>query len=124
MQIVKLRIGNHVFDTKVLNNEKDIRIGMMRKKFDHGYNALLFYPIDNTGGFWMKNCIIPLDIIFLKGNKIKYIHRNCPTCHFLDDSKCPRYHYEDCDSAIEVEGGTCRSLGIRVGNLCFLDESK
>ena len=36
----------------------------------------------------MKDCKIPLDIIFINGNKITKIHHNCPPCKSND---CPSY---------------------------------
>ncbi len=27
--------------------------------------------------FWMKNCLIPLDIVFVLNNRISRIHNNC-----------------------------------------------
>jgi uncharacterized membrane protein (UPF0127 family) len=62
--------------------------------------------------FWMKNCIIPLDIIIIKNNVIVNIHHNCPPCV-----------EEDCSSycgngnvVLELNGGTCEKLNIQAGD--------
>ena len=80
---IQLFINNYVFNTKVLKTPKNIANGMMGKIFDGKFDALLFDTnIINTQeqSFWMKNCIVPLDIIFIKNGKINKIYNNCPPC--------------------------------------------
>lgn len=64
--------------------------------------------------FWMKNCIIPLDMIFVDNNmKITKIHHSYMPCNseLNDNYKCPYYNGFG-NYVIEVEGGTCKKLNI------------
>ena len=60
----------------------------------------------------MKNCIIPLDIIFISDDKITKIHHNCKPPKSEDyKNYCGYGNY-----IFEVEGGTCKNLGIIEGD--------
>jgi len=50
--------------------------GMMgRNKLD---GCMVFKMGKGHHSFWMKNCLIPLDIVFVLNNRISRIHQNCP----------------------------------------------
>lgn len=110
---MKIKINDNEFKAKVLIDKKSQQIGMMRKKFDDTFNALLFLMGGDKQCFWMKNCIIPLDIIIIKNNVIVNIHHNCIPC-FEDD--CPSYCGNG-NIVLEVEGGTCEKLDIEPGDI-------
>ena len=112
---IHTHINQNIFKTKVLTNKEDIRLGMMGKNFTSQFIALLFVMKTPSSSFWMKNCIVPLDVIFIENGKITKIHHNCPPC--------PKYE-KDCQSyegngnlVIEMPGGICKQLHIRKGNI-------
>jgi hypothetical protein len=107
-----ISINNHVFKVKTLTDPKSQQIGMMGKKFSNENEGMLFLMGGKNQCFWMKNCIIPLDIIMIKNNVIVNIHHNCPPCV-----------EEDCSSycgngnvVLELNGGTCEKLNIQAGD--------
>ena len=59
--------------------------------------------------FHMGSVKYPIDIIFLKDNKIKKISHNVPP------GDCGIYACVDSDSVIEVNGGLCKKLSIKEG---------
>jgi uncharacterized membrane protein (UPF0127 family) len=63
----------------------------------------------------MKNCIIPLDIIIIKNNVIVNIHHDCPPC---EGDMCGSYCGNG-NIVLEIEGGSCESLGILEGDKCM-----
>lgn len=109
---MKVKIKDNSFNVKVLVDKKSQSIGMMSKKFSEDFDGMLFLMGGNKQCFWMKNCIIPLDIIIIKNNVIVNIHHNCPIC--VDDN-CPSYCGNG-NIVLEVEGGTCDILGIEPGD--------
>lgn len=107
-----ITINNIDFDCKVVSTPKKIRMGMMGKTFD-GFDGMLFVmPEDTLQSFWMKNCIIPLDIVFISDNEIQDISPNCPPCQ---DDYCPSYQGYG-GFVLELPAGTCRSKKIRIGD--------
>ena len=103
-----IKINDNEFNIKVMMTSSQTQQGMMGKKFDKSFNGMLFLMKDAIHCFWMKDCIIPLDIIFIKDNKISNIHHNCHPCKSED---CGNYCGEG-DMILEVKGGTCKRLGI------------
>jgi uncharacterized membrane protein (UPF0127 family) len=109
---MKVKINEHTFSVKTLIDPKSQKIGMMNKEFNSEFDGLLFLMGGNNQCFWMKNCIIPLDIIIIKNNVIVNIHHDCPPCHDYD---CPSYCGRG-NIVLEVSGGTCNDLNIQAGD--------
>ena len=109
---MNLNIKSKPFTIKVVHEREDLSDGMMGKTFN-GFDGMLFLmPEKGAQSFWMKNCIIPLDIIFIDRDKITDIAHNCPPCNEED---CPTYNGYG-GFVLELPGGTCKELGINVGD--------
>jgi uncharacterized membrane protein (UPF0127 family) len=109
---MELTINDNEFKIKVLTSPKEIKEGMMFKTFDETFDGMLFVMDSKEHCFWMKNCVIPLDIIFISDDKITKIHHNCKPSNDEDNK-----HYCGYGNYIfEVEGGTCENLGIKKGD--------
>jgi uncharacterized protein len=108
-----ININNETFKVKSVFTEKDTSKGMMGRKFNSSFDGMLFIMSPGRHCFWMKNCIIPLDIIFIHNNTISKIHHNCPPCETKD---CVNY-CGDGDLVLEVSGNTCKKLNIKEGDV-------
>jgi uncharacterized membrane protein (UPF0127 family) len=109
-------INDNFFDVKCLFNKKDIQKGMMGKKFV-GFDGLLFIMEPGEHSFWMKDCIIPLDIIFISNSIITKIHHDCKPCL---NNNCPNYMGHG-DMILELPGQACEKLNIQEGDKIFLE---
>jgi len=109
---MKLSINKNNFDVKIVKNPEELRKGMMGKKFDSSFNGMLFVKEPGKHCFWMKNCIINLDIIFIDNGKIQKIFHNCPP----DNTPNPKTYCDFGKYVLELEGGTCKSLRIKEGD--------
>jgi len=107
-----ISINNKKIKVKTVITEKDTQKGMMGKKFDDTFNGMLFIRQNGNHCFWMKNCIIPLDIIFIDGNTITEIHHNCPPC---TTEECDNYCGEG-DLVLELMGGFCKKFDFKIGD--------
>jgi uncharacterized protein len=71
--------------------------------------------------FWMKNTLIPLDIVFVSNGVVKYIGANIPPCKV---ASCPGYGPQSqisIDNVIELRGGRAAELKIKVGDRLTID---
>ena len=105
---MKVKINNNMFDVKTVLTSKDTQNGMMGKKFD-GFDGMLFFMKNEPHSFWMKNCLVHLDIVYIDNNKITKIYHNCKPC-FTEECE----HYEGSgDMVLELPGGTCKTYDIK-----------
>jgi len=73
---------NHRINVEIADTETLRRSGLMhRKQLPKDHGMLFVYPDQAIRGVWMKNTLIPLDILFLseKGKVISML-RNLPPC--------------------------------------------
>ncbi|MCS6781947.1 MAG: DUF192 domain-containing protein [Gloeomargarita sp. SKYBB_i_bin120] len=72
-----------------------------------------FYP-PRPVQFWMKNMRAPIDMVFLRENRVIAIYPNVPPC---PRDPCPTYGPDDLvDAVIELAPGRAQQLGLRVGD--------
>jgi uncharacterized membrane protein (UPF0127 family) len=93
--------------------------GLMFRKFlaaDHG--MLFVYPKLEMHRIWMKNTLIPLDLIWLdKNKKIIYFIDNVPICKH---EPCPIYsppEYLASQYVIEINAGMREKLNLQYGQI-------
>jgi uncharacterized membrane protein (UPF0127 family) len=110
---MKLKINDVTFEAKLAITREEKEKGMMNKRFDNTFNAMLFIMDIPKSCFWMKNCIIPLDIIMIDNNVITKIHHNCPPC---TTERCKTYCGNG-NMVLEVMGGFCDKANIKEGDL-------
>ena len=117
---MNISINKNRFKVKVMITPRDTKKGMMGRDFDSTFNGMLFLMKGDEQCFWMKGCIIPLDIIIIKNNVIVNIHHNCPPCN--DEFDCPSYCGNG-NIVLEIEGGSCEILNIQAGDSIIYDLS-
>lgn len=65
-------------------------------------------------GFWMKDTLIPLDLLVLRDGRVVKILTMQP-CREEDDARCTRYPTGPADGALEIPAGTAARAGIGPG---------
>ncbi len=96
-------------------------VGLMGVKKLHPNQGMLFvFDPQEKVYFWMKNTLIPLDIIFIKNDKIIDIVENVLPCA-LDI--CPLIgSKEKVNFVIELNSGRAKELGFEIGKNIYLDK--
>jgi uncharacterized protein len=86
---------------------------MFRRTLAADAGMLFVFPVTQTAIFWMKNTLIPLDMIFIAADgKIADIHeRAVPLSETNIPSKVP------VRAVLELNGGTVARLGIKLGDV-------
>lgn len=97
-------IGKEKFKSEVLTKPSDLEKGMMgRKKLD---GCMVFDIGKGFHSFWMKDCLIPLDIVFVNKGKITKIYLDCPP---EKNSKTYTKYTGTGDMVIEFPGNTAKN---------------
>lgn len=101
-------------DVELAENDRERETGMMyRKSMDDGKGMLFIFPKDEFQSFWMKNTIIPLDIIYVNSSKeiVKIYRSTTPFSENSLPSERPAMY------VVEVAGGFTERYGIGEGDL-------
>jgi uncharacterized membrane protein (UPF0127 family) len=86
---------------------------MGRKKLDAQSGMLFLYEKPHKVSFWMKNTVIPLDIIFLSmSGEISHIEHNAKPFSMKRISGGP-----DTIAVLEINGQSANREGIKIGDL-------
>jgi len=114
--------GPVVFTTEIADTDEERALGLMYRTSLAPYAGMYFvFEKDIQGGFWMKNCEIPLDMLFIDAEgKIIDIRENVRPCKELDPAQtvCPSYSPSSAYRyVLEINGGAAKKNGIAVGNL-------
>jgi len=99
---MSVHINSKTFSAEYVSTPEEISKGMMGRKSLDG--CMVFKMGKGHHSFWMKNCLIALDIVFVLNNRINRIHPNCPPpdVHRMNP---PRYTGIG-DHVIEFPGGS------------------
>jgi uncharacterized membrane protein (UPF0127 family) len=85
---------------------------MHRETLPERAGMLFVYDEPHRGGFWMKNTLIPLDMLFIKANgNIVHIAANA-----VPEDETPIPSNEPVLAVLEINGGTAAALGIKEGD--------
>lgn len=109
-----IRISVEIADDKEERNK-----GLMFRNYLNENSGMLFiFDEENYQTFWMKNTLIPLDMLFINENfKIVDIKNAVPCkeepCVLYESSKPAKY-------VLEVNGNFTRSKNIKIGDKIIL----
>ena len=109
------KIGGQVIQLEVAQTPRQQALGLMYRT-DLAEDRGMLFPFDRPRvvGFWMKNCKIPLDMLFLRNGVVKAIQVSAPPCQ---QEPCPTYGPDVAvDQVIELRGGRSQELGVKVGD--------
>lgn len=84
-------------------------------------NRGMLFPFDPAQPvrFWMRNVLVPLDMVFLRQGRVEAIAADVPPCEAVP---CPTYGPGVAiDQVIELRGGRAAELGLQVGDRIAID---
>lgn len=111
------REGNVIkVNTDIAKSPQERALGLSHRKYIGSYDGMWFvFEEDTEGAFWMKDMLIPLDIIFVDSSgfivDIKENQQICEEdfCPTIKPSKPYRY-------VLEVNANFCKENGITIGD--------
>ncbi len=112
-----LSIDNINFKVKIVTTLKDQQKGLMNVTSLPSNEGMLFsYSSSGNNSFWMKDTLIPLDMIFMSQNKqILYIQKDALPCN---TDPCQIYSIpEPSQYVLEINGGLSNKYNFKVGDI-------
>ena len=102
------------FKVKIVSDNKSREKGLMFvENLPEKYGLLFIFNRERVATMWMKNTLIPLDMLFIdKNNKIVRIARS--TKPLSEDIISSRYKVK---SVLELNGNISKKKGIRIGDI-------
>jgi uncharacterized membrane protein (UPF0127 family) len=110
---LEVMVGDSVFEMEVCENHEE---GLSKRESVSLDGMIFIFDNSMSRSFHMKDCLIPLDIVFCNAGQIVKIYENCQPCK---DDECEKYPCDSSDLVLEFPGGTCsENSEIKEGALC------
>ncbi len=114
-ELIKIRgdWGQAQFSIEVADNTEERNLGLMhRSEMPRMAGMLFVYPKPGDRSFWMKNTLIPLDMLFAdKTGTVRFIKHNAEPQNLR-----PVYGGNNIQYVLEINGGMAEALGIVKGS--------
>jgi len=116
-----VELGGHRFSVELATNDESRQRGLMMRTTlaaDHG--MLFAFPVIGPQGFWMKNTLIPLDILYFnEDRKLVSVQQDVSPC---TADPCPVYpSAAPAIYVLELPAGTARRMGFKAGDVLKID---
>jgi uncharacterized protein len=107
--------GRSVVAELAVTDEERARGLMFRDKLLADQGMLFVFDAEEPHAFWMKNTLIPLDMLWLGGDKrVIHIEKNVPPC---PADPCPSYGPDTpARFVLELIGGSADARGLKIGD--------
>lgn len=105
--------GQARFSVEVVDTPETRAQGLMfRESLPRSAGMLFIYDAPTAPSFWMRNTLIPLDMLFIgPDGQVSHIHHNARP---RDETPIPGG--DNVLMVLEINGGTARAIGIDVGS--------
>jgi uncharacterized membrane protein (UPF0127 family) len=110
---IRTKSATHQFTVEVAATPEQQEIGLMFRRSVAADHGMIFpYNPPQNVSFWMKNTLIPLDIIFIRtdGTIVRVTHAKA-----LDLTPLPSL--EPVAAVLEIRAGRAAELGIKEGDI-------
>jgi len=107
---------NHCFDVELAIKTEEKKKGLMFKEhLDMDKGMLFVYEDEKERSFWMKNVLIPLDIIWInEKNEVVFISENAQPC---EESFCQGINPgKNAKYVLEINAGLSKNIGLMIGD--------
>jgi hypothetical protein len=111
----KATMAGQVIQLEVARTPQQQQMGLMyRTSLADDRGMLFLFNPPQPINFWMKNTLIPLDMVFMLDGVVKAIVADVPPCK---TSLCPTYGPNTpVNQVIELRGGRAAELGLKAGD--------
>jgi len=113
----KVCFENECFYVEIADTEEERSQGLMfRENLEKNRGMLFIFEKEDEYPFWMKNTLIPLDIVWInKEKEVVFIGRNIQPC---EKGECPTVMPgEKAKYVLEINAGTTEGIGLEIGDI-------
>jgi uncharacterized protein len=111
----EVEVAGQTIQLEVASTPQQQEIGLMFRT-ELASNRGMLFPFEppRPVQFWMRNTLIPLDMVFMRDGEVKAIASNAAPC---TTEVCPLYGTAiSVNQVLELPAGLASELGIRVGD--------
>lgn len=116
-----VELHGHHFSTEFATDDGSREHGlMMRTKLPADHSMLFVFPDSEPRWFWMKNTLVPLDILYFDADrKLVSMQLDVPPCKA---DPCPSYPSDaPARYVLELAAGTARTIGAQTGDMLTIE---
>ena len=112
---------------EVADEPEEQRLGLMQRPVLPPMRGMWFpFARPQPLKFWMHRCLAPLDMLFIRDQRLIAIHADVPICPSLP---CPSYGADPdgdgridlADGVLELRAGEAMRLGLQVGDVVTIE---
>lgn len=110
-------VNNQTFKLYMADSDNERMIGLSEKtSMPQDYGMLFEFEKADYYPFWMKNMKFPIDIIFIKDNKIVTIYQNLQPPASTEDSLPILKPESEADKVLEINAGLSQKYNLKKGD--------
>ena len=113
----KACFGSNCFFVELAKTQAEQEKGLMfRQKLDENKGMLFLFQKEGEYPFWMKNTLIPLDIIWINDeHKVVFINENSQPCPVIGE--CPLINPGvSATYVLEINAGLAKKYWVKIGD--------
>ena len=112
----EIKIGSAVFQIEIADSFLKRQKGLSgRESLSENKGMFFIFALPANYGFWMKDMNFPIDIIWIKGDKVVGFSENLTPCRA---NFCQAYYPPaNIDKALEVSAGVVSEKNIEIGDM-------
>jgi uncharacterized membrane protein (UPF0127 family) len=110
----KIKVNGKTFSLYVAKTDKDRQVGLSKyKTLSDGKGMIFLFDKEDYYPFWMKGMKFPIDIIYIKGDKVVTVFKDLKA---ENSDSVIFYPSSPADKVLEVNAGLSAKNGIEAGD--------
>ncbi len=122
----RVTLNGQTFKVELADDDNSRAMGLMyREQMSDDEGMLFIFPNSQMRAFWMKNTLIPLDILYFDQNKkLVSISENTPPCKNTT-SRCQNYpSAKPAKYVLEINAGLSKKYDFKTGDELLIQLKK
>lgn len=115
-------INNHKFNLYIAKTPKEQEIGLSKyTKLDENFGMLFLFKRAGYYSFWMRDMKFPIDIIYMRDNRIVTIYKDIKPPKTKNESLSVYKPKKPSDTVLEITAGLSQKYNFKEGELVKIE---